>query len=142
MNFREGVESVEFTVTAYEDQTKNTSINPGRTITIQYTPAEVAGGDYLATATEVATTIELSFTGGKDGNWTSTISVPIAGNADTTATGKIKVTLNDDPATTDAYIVSTGADKSAEANFIDDERPIILRSIGKATLPDGTFRHY
>ena len=63
--FSESVESVEFTVTAYEDQTKNTSINPGRTITIQYTPAEVAGGDYLATATEVATTIELSFTGGK-----------------------------------------------------------------------------
>ena len=136
--FPESVESVEFTVTAYEDQTKNTSINPGRTITIQYTPTEVAGGDYLATATEVATTIELSFTGEKDGNWTSTISVPIAGNTDTTATGKIKVTLNDDPATTDAYIVSTGADKSAEANFIDDERPIILRSIGIATLPDGT----
>ena len=39
--------SVEFTVSAYDVQAKTNSINPERTITIQYTPTEVDSGGFL-----------------------------------------------------------------------------------------------
>ena len=57
----ESDDEVTFTVTAYDNQAKSNSIDPGRNITIQYTPNEFSG-DFLTDAvagTEV--TEELTF---------------------------------------------------------------------------------
>ena len=48
------------------------------------------------------------------------------------SSGKIKVTLNDDPAVIDTYLVSTGADKSAEAIIWDNEAPELTITAGPA----------
>ena len=120
-NIPESAETVEFTITAYDDQAKTNSINPGRNITIQYTPENLAAANFLLVSGTAETTI-LNFNE-SDGIWTDTFSVTLDDDEIGEATGRIKVTLNDDPATTDTYTVSTGTDKSAEVTIWDDDAP-------------------
>ena len=91
-------DTVEFTVTAYDDQAKSNSIDPERTIEVQFTPDEVDSGDFLFDSIEgVVDTITLSFT--ENNNlWTDTFTIDISDDSTAEASGKIKVTLNDDPA--------------------------------------------
>ena len=126
----ESAGSVEFTVIAYDDQTKSNSINPGRNITIQYTPEEVNPGNFLRNAGTPNTAI-VNFNE-RDGIWTSTFAVEIDDDSSGEATGNIKVTLNDDPATISTYTVSTGDDKSAEATIWDDDAPELSIVAGPA----------
>ena len=126
----ESAGSVEFTVIAYDDQTKSNSINPGRNITIQYTPEEVNPGNFLSNAGTPNTAV-VNFNE-RDGIWTSTFAVEIDDDSSGEATGNIKVTLNDDPATISTYTVSTGDDKSAEATIWDDDAPELSIVAGPA----------
>ena len=129
----ESAGSVTFTITAYENQTKATSINPGRSINVKYTPDEVSPGDFLTNSVAgTAVTTALTFRE-SDGKWFDTITVNLQNNdTDVETTGKIKVTLNDDPATPKTYNVSTGADKSAEATIWDDDAPELTIVAGLA----------
>ena len=131
----ESVGSADFTVTAYDVQAKTNSINPGRPITVQYTPEEVDSGDFLSNE-GTATTVELTFTE-TNGVWTDILSVALDNDTNPDPTGKIKVTLNDDPATIATYTVSTGTDKSAEATIWDDDAPELTILAGNA-VTEGT----
>ena len=128
-------DTVEFTVTAYDDQAKSNSIDPERTIEVQFTPDEVDSGDFLFDSIEgVVDTITLTFT--ENNNlWTDTFTIDISDDSTAEASGKIKVTLNDDPATIDTYTVSTGDDKSAEALIWDNEAPELIITAGPAMSP-------
>ena len=123
---------VEFTVTAYDDQTKSNSIDPERTIEIQFTPEEVDSGDFLFDLIAgVADTVELTFT--ENNNvWTDTFPVKLSDDRIAEASGKVKVTLNDDPAMIETYTVSTGDDNSAEAIIWDNEAPELTITAGPA----------
>ena len=119
----ESAGSVNFVVTAYEDQTKSTSINPLRPISVQYTPEEVDNGDFLTdTVANIATTTELTFTS-NNGIWSDVITVNLHNDTNGEPTGKIKITLNNDPATITTYMVTSGADNTAEATIWDDDSP-------------------
>ena len=131
----ESVGSVEFTVTAYDVQAKTNSINPERTITIQYTPAEVDSGDFF-TDEDTARTADLTFTQ-NNGIWSDTFSVAIDNDTNADPTGKIKITLDNDPATIDTYTVATGDDASAEATIWDDDAPELTILAGNA-VTEGT----
>ena len=120
-NIPESTDTIEFTITAFDNQAKTNSINPGRNITVQYTPENLASANFLP-ASGTAETLILNFNE-SDGIWTDTFSVTLDDDEIGEATGRIKVTLNDDPATTDTYTVSTGTDKSAEVTIWDDDAP-------------------
>ena len=121
---------VEFTVTAYDVQAKTNSINPGRPITIKYTPAEVSSGDFLTdTVAGTATTTILDFRE-DNGTWFDTFTVNLNDDSTVESTGKVKVTLNNDPAMIKTYNVSTGADKAAEAIIWDDDAPELTIAAG------------
>ena len=85
----ESTGSVDFTVTAYDVQAKTNSIDPERTITIQYTPEEVDTGDFLVPMKDIARTADLTFTQ-NNGVWSDTLSVTIDNDTNADATGKIK----------------------------------------------------
>ena len=131
----ESAGSVEFIVTGYTDQTKSTRVSPERPITIQYMVEEVGTGDFLLDSIAgVSDSVSLEFS-------TSTFSAPLIVDLDDDsnieATGKVKVTLKDDPETVATYTVSTGADKSAEATIWDDEAPELSIRGGNA-VTEGT----
>ena len=119
----ENADAVEFKVTAYDDQAKSNSIDPERPITVHFTPDEVDAGDFLTNAVaNVADSAQLIFTE-SNGLWTSTFAVELDDDSTAEPTGKVTVTLNDDPASVQTYIVSTGDDKTAEATIWDDDAP-------------------
>ena len=124
--------TVEFMVTAYDDQAKSNSIDPKRTIEVQFTPEEVDTGDFLFDLIAgVADTVELTFT--ENNNlWTDTFPVKLSDDRIAEVSGKVKVTLNDDPAMIETYTVSTGDDKSAEAIIWDNEAPELTITAGPA----------
>ena len=132
-NIAESDGTVEFTITAYEDQAKTNSIDPGRSISIQYTPENLATGNFLLASGTAETTI-VNFNE-RDGIWTDTFSVTIDDDSTGEATGRIKVTLNDDPATNDSYTVSTGDDKAAEVSIWDDDAPELSIVSGPNVTP-------
>ena len=84
----ESAGSVTFTITAYENQTKATSINPGRSINVKYTPDEVSPGDFLTNSVAgAAVTTALTFKE-NDGKWFDTITVNLHNDTAAEITGK------------------------------------------------------
>ena len=86
----ENAGTVEFTVTAYDVQAKTNSINPGRPITIKYTPTEVSSGDFLTDAVAgTAATTTLDFRE-DNGTWFDTFTVNLDDDSTAESTGKIR----------------------------------------------------
>ena len=92
-------------------------MNPGRKIWVRFTPAEVEQGNFLTNEVATPTTTMTGLTFTTTAPFTSTISIPLHNDQVGEATGKIRVTLNDDPATPDTYTVASGANANAEAKF-------------------------
>ena len=131
----ENAGSVEFVVTGYEDQTKTQGETPARPITIQYSVEEVDSGDFLLdTVVTDSASIDLEF---NPSTYSAPLIIELDNDSNIEATGKIKVTLKDDPLTLATYTISTGADKSAEAIIWDDEAPE-LSIRGGNTVTEGT----
>ena len=118
----EGDGHVEFTVVADED--------PRRPIDVYYTPAEVAGGDFLtdAVAKKTKSTVSFYTVGGKT---SGTIEISLHNDTLSEDNGKIKVTLNADEADPITYTVVSGDASSAEANILDNDAPSISISSSK-----------
>ena len=137
----ESAGEAEFTITAYEDQTKALSINPGRSITIQYTPDEVNSRDFLNNAVAgVDKTAVLNFVQ-SGGDWIATFAVDLDNDTAPEETGKIEVTLNEDPESIDTYTISsTNADQSAEAIIWDDDAPELSIVAGPAVTESPNAR--
>ena len=132
----ETADVAEFTVTAYSDQTKTTSIDPGRAITIRYIPTEVDGADFLLDS--VADQIfseELEFAA-SGGIWTATFAVPIVDDNNGEPSGEINVALLADAESVTTYNLSTGTDQSANIRIWDDEIPA-LNIVGGPTVTEG-----
>ena len=107
-------------ITSYRDQTKTLKIAPNRSISIQYLVEEVDSGNFLPDSVAgVTASAELVF---NTRNF-APLTIDLDNDTNLEATGKVKVTLKDDPATLATYTVSTGSDKSAEATIWDDEAP-------------------
>ena len=111
-------------------------MNPGRKIWVRYTPAEVENGNFLTNeiATPTTTAIGLTFT--TTAPYTSTLSIPLHNDQVGEATGKIRVTLNDDPATPDTYTVASGANANAEAKIWDDDAPELVLSTSASEVTE------
>ena len=144
MEVAENEGKVEFIVTAY-NQNKTSSINPGRSVTVQFTPDEVNSKDFLSdTDAGADKTAVLNFvqTGAL---WTAKLPVNLDNDSSPEETGEIMVTLKDDPALIDTYTLSnTEADKSAKATIWDDDAPELSIIAGPAVIegPDvkATFK--
>ena len=106
--------------------TINADRDPGRSIKVRYTPAEVEQGDFLtdAMATPTTTTSGLTFT--TTAPYTSSLRVPFHNDQIAETSGKIRVTLNDDPANPDTYTVATGTNAYADAMISDDDTSLTL----------------
>ena len=112
--------AISFTVTS--------SYNPGKDLDVAYTPVNVAG-DFLATASGVASSQLLSFT--EDMNDVYTASLIITPNNDTIdeVNGSIMVTLNPDSNGTVDYLVaqelSISGNSTAVVEVVDDDIPVL-----------------
>ena len=111
---------VVFTITA--------DMDPGRKIWVNYTPAEVASGNFLTNEVATPTTTVTGLTFTTTAPYISTLNIPLHDDQVGEATGKIRVTLNDDPATPDTYTVVSGANANAEATIWDDDAPELVLS--------------
>ena len=126
-----GTAMATFKLTSYTDNAKSSSLNPGRPITIYYTPERVSGGFFLSnTIAGVVQTKTLNFT--ENGVWHANFDVPIENDNIKSATGEIRVTLNEDQAILKTYNVSTRGDHYAEATIWDDDAPELSISVSSA----------
>ena len=119
----ESAGSVEFTVIATAD--------PERELTIYYTPAEVAQGDFLTDTVAAKTSTGVTFQniGGQE---QGTISVNLHNDSIGEPTGEISVTLNADSETHITYTVVSGATATGTATILDDDAPTLTIATGPA----------
>ena len=126
--------TVEFTITAYDDQAKSNSINPERDISVQFTPEEVHSTGFFdnsgTTRTEVLTFTE------NNGIWSDTITLDINNQPTNIASGSIKVTLENDPEAVNSYTVALDEGKSASVSVWDENAPSITILAGN-TITEG-----
>ena len=110
----------EFVVTS--KQTDGTALNPANPITIHYNVADHASQDFLAAADEgdKATAEAVTFSDDGSGNFTYSISVPIAVNKVAQSDGDITVSLRADTLNPVTYTIDTNtANQSATALIVD-----------------------
>ena len=131
----ETADSIEFIITAYDDQVQTNSIDPGRSLTVQFTPEELVSNSFLTNA-GTAMTSELTFEE-INGVWTDTITLDINQDTNSIASGTIKVTLNDDPAPFDAYTVASGTRNSASISIWDENIPSLTIVAGHPVTEGG-----
>ena len=131
----ETADSIEFVITAYDDQVQTNSIDPGRNLTVQFTPEELVSNSFLTNAGS-AMTSELTFEE-INGVWTDTITLDINQDSNSIASGTIKVTLNDDPAPFDAYTVASGTRNSASISIWDENIPSLTIVAGHPVTEGG-----
>ena len=119
-----------------ETKQKNTRISSNRPITIQYTASEVDSGNFLSDSVAGDTnTAEIYFSAISQN---SSFFVDIDNDTNPEATGKIKITLNNDPAAITTYTVATAeADRSVEITILDDDAPE-LSIIAGSSVTEGT----
>ena len=106
--------------------TINADRDPGRSIKVRYTPAEVEQGDFLTDAMATPTTTASGLTFTTTAPYTSSLRVPFHNDQIAEASGKIRVTLNDDPANPDTYTVASGSNAYADAMISDDDTSLTL----------------
>ena len=95
---------------------------PGRQIQVNYTPAEVGGGDFLTDAVAQASNTQVTFQ--NDGNDVKgSISVNFKDNNVTGPTGRIQLTLTADTSFTNTYTVVSGDDATGTVAIYDNEAP-------------------
>ena len=118
----ENGDPVTFTLTA-------TQMTTPTTLSVRYTPAEVASDFLAGTVQGQYIDSEVDFAPDTDGNFTGEISVTLEDDQVNEATGKIQVTINADPAfPASTYIV--GSSNNAQATILDDDAPELIISSG------------
>ena len=123
----ENAGSITLTITA--------SLNPGRTLIVDYTPSDEIG-DFLASAIEVKqSTSSLTFAADGNGNFASTLEISINDNNNPNPTGEISATLELEDTDNDALrtytLATTGA--SAMVAIFDNEVPELTIANGVNT---------
>ena len=107
---------IEFTILADQD--------PGRDVVVNYTPAEVGGGDFLTNTVATESSTLVSFT--DDGSAvTGTITVDLHDDTIGEPTGMIKVTLDTDSAPAETYTVVSGDASSESVTILDNDAPTL-----------------
>ena len=92
-----------------------------RTLSVRYTPAEVAGGNFLSSTSQVSSDIVFTNNGG---SFTKDISITLAEDSDPEATGQIEVVLNEPASNTPAnQFYSLGSPSSARMTILDNDVP-------------------
>ena len=113
----------------------------GRTLLVQYKPAEVATGDFLRDDQKAGTeplSIELTFNNDGSGNFTQDIAVQLDDDSLTEATGEIEVVLHDPAANTAGdQLYTVGSQSSAKMKIYDDNAPE-LSIADAAAIVEGT----
>ena len=98
------------------------SENPGRSVQVNYTPAEVSGGDFLTDLVAQASSTQVIFQ--NDGDVVKgSIRVNIKDNNVTGPTGMVRLTLTADTSFTNTYTVASGAAATGTVAIYDDEAP-------------------
>ena len=98
------------------------SENPGRSVQVNYTPAEVSGGDFLTDLVAQASNTQVNFQ--NDGDVVKgSIRVNIKDNNVTGPTGMIQLTLTADTSFTNTYTVASGAAATGTVAIYDNEAP-------------------
>ena len=104
----------------------STSSQITNSITVRYTPSEVANGDFLDAdadpSQEETTTQSLRFDN-IENVYTATLTIPIHDDEISEHTGQIQVTLLDDNNPTPMYRVANDGSQIATATILDDEIP-------------------
>ena len=116
----ESARFVDFMVTA--------DTNPGRPLSIRYTPMNVDSHNFLATTSgeAIITDSAIEFSDNGSGIFTSTIRVAIDDDTVPESTGMIEVTLNDDSVDPITYLVATGSNARATATIWDNDAPELI----------------
>ena len=112
-----------FTVTAAGDNLE------GKTLSVQYQPAEVGSGDFLRDDQKAGTdplSVDLTFTADADGDFKQEITVQLDDDSEHEATGEIEVVLHGPASSTaenQSYVVGTPG--SATITINDDDAPVL-----------------
>ena len=108
-------------------------VNPGRPLSVRYTPTNIDFDNFLATTSGEAIITEPAIEFSDDGGsiFTGTIRVAIDDDSVSESTGMISVTLNDDTADPITYNVATGNQVSATATILDNDAPEITIAGGE-----------
>ena len=127
--------SAVFTVTATGDNLE------GKTLSVQYQPAEVGSGDFLRDDQKAGTdplSVDLTFTADADGDFKQEITVQLDDDSEHEATGEIEVVLHSPASSTaenQSYVV--GTPDSATITINDDDAPVLSIADGNP-VTEGT----
>ena len=113
----------------------------GKTLRVQYKPAEVASGDFLQDSEKSGTeplSVNLTFNDDGSGNFTQDISILLDNDEIGEATGEISVVLHDPASTTPGnQLYSLGTRSSEKVTIYDDDAPELSIADGTAVV-EGT----
>ena len=113
--------------------------NPGNSMTLRYTPAEVANGNFLDETAdpsqEITSSQNINFLPTNvNGQYAAVLSVPIHDDNMGERTGSIQVTLRPDITAAESYRIPTNGSEIAIATIADDDTPeLSITGVGPVT---------